>query len=373
MPNFLKRKNWNYKAKVHFLSMAGKITHIEVLAQTIKHLDHGTEEQRKIATLLLDPSYVKYANLGAIAPDIFYYFHFLNPMRSSKAQFWGDIHHHKNPFQLILSFLEELRDMEEGINKNKLMAFTYGFICHCSVDIVTHPYIFYISGDYYNSDPKISSAAQINHLKVEFALDAYLLNFRWGMSPFKYHFNQYIDVRLPNKKEKMDPVVWEFWRTSLKKTYPSEYNKNYIGSEKKIIPGDLINDSYLGFMQFHELLDSRSTFTRGLLKVLDFLTLYKFKSSVLVLPAKKEIDIRIMNNDEKPWYYPALPSKMSRESFIDLVNRSADESMQAFTKSLEFLNGDINKDVLLKLYDGYNLDTGIKFQDVISMKEFSPL
>ena len=353
--------------------MAGKITHIEVLAQTIKHLDHGSEEQRKIASLLNDPSYNKYANFGAVAPDIFYYFHFLDPKRSNKAQYWGDLHHHKNPFRLILAFLDELREKEEGITKNKLMAFTYGFICHCSVDIVTHPYIFYISGDFYNSDPKISSNAQINHLKVEFALDSYLLNFRWGMSPYKYHFNQYIDIRLPNNKEKIDPVVWEFWQKALKKNYPQEFNKNYFGSEKKIIPGDLINDSFIGFMQFHKLLDSRSTIMRGILKALDFVTLYKIKSSVLVLPAKKEIDIRIMNNEERPWYYPALPSKMSRESFIDLVNRSAIDSMNAFTQSAEYINGDLNKDVLLKQYDGYNLDTGIKFQDVHTMKEFSPL
>jgi hypothetical protein len=80
-----------------------------------------------------------------------------------------------------------------------------------------------------------------------------------------------------------------------------------------------------------------------------------------------------MNNEERPWYYPALPSKMSRESFIDLVNRSALESMNAFTQADEYINGDLNKDVLLKQYDGYNLDTGIKFQDVHTMKEFSPL
>lgn len=51
--------------------MAGKITHIEVLAQAIKHLDHGTTDQRSISHLLLDQTNRKYANLGTIAPDIF--------------------------------------------------------------------------------------------------------------------------------------------------------------------------------------------------------------------------------------------------------------------------------------------------------------
>ena len=130
--------------------MAGKITHIEVLGQTIKHLHHGNSMEREIATLLDNHSFQKYANLGAIAPDIFYYYHFLSPYRSAKAQFWGDLHHHKNNAELILDFLDQIQEMEEGDSRSKLLAFTLGYICHTAVDVITHPYIFYISGDYYN-------------------------------------------------------------------------------------------------------------------------------------------------------------------------------------------------------------------------------
>jgi len=353
--------------------MAGKITHIEVLSQTIKHLDHGTPEQRNIATILSNPLYRNYGNLGAVAPDIFYYYHFLSPLRSKNAQFWGDLHHHKNPFSLIFTFLDQLGDLDDEIVYNKLLAFTYGFICHCAVDIVTHPYIFYISGDYYNVDPKISSAAQVNHLRVEFALDSFLLEFRWGMNPHSYDFNQYIDIRTPKRKDRMDSVVWYFWQNGLHETYPREFNKQYIGSKKKIIPGDLINDSYIGFMEFHRLLDSRSTFMRGFLKAFDFLTLYRFKSSVLVLPVRQDIDVRIMNEDKRPWFYPAMPTKMSRETFIELVNRAASESIDAMTKASEFLSNNSKKDSIFKEYDGYNLDTGMKYRGVGAMKEFSPL
>lgn len=51
--------------------MAGKITHLEVLSQICKHLDHGTADQRKIAVLMRAESNRKFANIGAIAPDIF--------------------------------------------------------------------------------------------------------------------------------------------------------------------------------------------------------------------------------------------------------------------------------------------------------------
>lgn len=59
--------------------MAGKITHLEALSQVCKHLDHGTQEQRKIARLLREENTRKYANIGAIAPDIFIFIIFFPP------------------------------------------------------------------------------------------------------------------------------------------------------------------------------------------------------------------------------------------------------------------------------------------------------
>jgi hypothetical protein len=112
---------------------------------------------------------------------------------------------------------------------------------------------------------------------------------------------------------------------------------------------------------------------RGFLKAFDFFTLYKFKSSVLVLPVRQDIDVRIMNEDKRPWFYPAMPSKMSRETFIELVNRAASESIEAMTKASEFLSNSSKKDSIFKEYDGYNLDTGMKYRGVGAMKEFSPL
>jgi len=356
-------------------AMAGKITHLEVFTQTIKHLLHGTSEQKEIAELLSHPNYKNYGNIGTVAPDIFYYYHIFSPIRSSKAQFWGDLHHHQKVLELVLNFLDLCHETEEEISRNKLIAFTYGYICHCVVDIVTHPYIFYISGDYYSKDPKIASLAQVNHLRVEYALDSFLLNYRWGMSPRVYDFLQYVNIIKKNhsKGRKMDPLVWLFWQTALSRTFPQEFSTHYIGSSKKIIPGDLLNDSYIGFLDFHRVLDSRSSFMRGFLKVLDIVTFHKIKTSVLVVPTAESIDKRIMNEEKRPWYYPADPKIVSRESFIELTNRAAKVAKEAITKAYFYLQGEEKKERLFKEYLGYNLDTGLRNQSIEDMKEFAPL
>jgi hypothetical protein len=55
------------------------------------------------------------------------------------------------------------------------------------------------------------------------------------------------------------------------------------------------------------------------------------------------------------------------------VNRAASESIEAMTKASEFLSNSSKKDSIIKEYDGYNLDTGMKYRGVGAMKEFSPL
>lgn len=355
--------------------MAGKITHIEVLSQAIKHLEHGSNDQRKIAKLLQNESNSRYSNAGTIAPDIFYYYHILNPKRSLRAQVWGDLHHHENVVELVLNFLDIIKSTEEGLYRDRMIAFTLGYICHCAVDIVTHPYIFFISGDYYNKDPEISSAAQYNHLRVEFALDSFLLDYRWGMSAKEYDFAHYIDIRQRSVTgfQKIDPMIWIFWMEALKLTFPNTFEKSYLGSNRKIIPGDIINDSYIGYIHFNKILDSRSNLLRNFLKVVDFFHFSKKKASVLLLPMKEQIDSRVMNMEEKEWFYPADPTRKRNHSFVALVNQAANAARDAITLAWNYIVGTGSRDNILELYSGYNLDTGLRYQGINEMKEFKPL
>ncbi|MCC6275402.1 MAG: zinc dependent phospholipase C family protein [Leptospiraceae bacterium] len=355
--------------------MAGKITHLEVLSQVCKHLDHGTPEQKKIAKTLRIEENKNYANLGTVAPDIFYFYHVLTPVLNKKSQFWGDLSHHRNVAELLLNFLDIIFETEEGLYRDRFIAFTMGYLVHCIVDVVTHPYIFFISGDFYNKDPKISSQAQIAHMRVEYALDSYLLNYRWGMSPHDYDFPHHVDVRVRGRDGilKLDPMIWKFWQRGLLETFPDEFKAKYIGSENKMIPLDIINDSYIGFLRFNKVVDTKKSVTRNLLKFIDFVTFKKANSTVLMLPLQEEIDPRIMNNEGREWHYPADKSLKRNDSFITLVNNAANSAKDAVTLAWEYLNNRAKREAILKEYGGYNLDTGLKFQEITSMKEFSPL
>jgi hypothetical protein len=355
--------------------MAGKITHIEALSQVKKHLEHGTPTQRKIAALLNRHDTAAYANLGAVAPDIFYFYHVLQPNRTRKAAFWGDLAHHSRITELVLNFLDQVHETEMSLYRDRYLAFTLGYICHCVVDIQTHPYIFYISGDYYNDDKKISYNAQINHMRVEFGLDSLLLHHRWGMSAREYDFPQYIDIRhrTVGIKNKMDPILWQFWLSALKSTYPSEYAEKYLGSERKIIPGDILNDSYMGFYRFTSTLDSRSKWMRGLVSLVDQMTFHKYQAGVLMLPTMETVNPKIMNDEKRKWNYPADATRVQSESFIELLNLASLSAKEILTRAYEYSFSPESRSKILEAYGGYNLDTGLRYQGISSMKEFSPL
>lgn len=103
------------------------------------------------------------------------------------------------------------------------------------------------------------------------------------------------------------------------------------------------------------------------------ITFKKANSTVLMLPLQTEIDPRIMNNEEREWHYPADKSIKRNDSFITLVNNATTSAKDAVTLAWEYLNNRIKREAFLKEYGGFNLDTGLKFQEITSMKEFSPL
>ena len=206
-------------------------------------------------------------------------------------------------------------------------------------------------------------------------MDTLLLHYRWGMSAREYDFPQYIDIRhrTVGIKNKMDPVLWQFWLSALKVTFPREYASHYHGSEKKIIPGDILNESYMGFYRFTSTLDSRSVWMRGLVNLVDRVTFHKYQAGVLMLPTLETVNPKIMNDEKREWNYPADPKRIYRDSFIELLNQASNAAKEILTRAYEYSFSPESRSKILDVYGGYNLDTGLRYQGIDTMKEFSPL
>jgi hypothetical protein len=348
--------------------MAAKITHIEVLRQSLYLMEHGSDLQRETASEFRATPFLNRAALGSIAPDIFYFYGGLSRKKNARGQHWGYLIHHTNVFPLIEALASRVRDLpHEDAKRKRLLAFVLGYVSHCAVDIITHPYIFYITGDFYSKDRDTAARAQMNHIRVEYALDSYLVNHRWGMHPHEYNFIQYVENPADDL---IDLEIRTLWLQALKEVYPYEFGSSL--PEEAPGPDDPIQGSYRGFMRFNQILDTRSIAVRALLRSVDFITFQRVPARALILPPREHIAERLPNDSNRLWKYPADPSHESNESFIEIVHRSARFSVEFMTDILEYIEGKKKSSEIRKKYDGYNLDTGLR-SETKEMVEFEPI
>jgi hypothetical protein len=105
--------------------------------------------------------YVRDYLLGSIIPDTFFY---------SKYPEVIDISEHihgKNGIptnEIIFSCLDDADSPRD-------IAFLLGFVTHCALDIIMHPVIYYLTGNYYDKDPVRMSLSRYSHALFETGLD----------------------------------------------------------------------------------------------------------------------------------------------------------------------------------------------------------
>ena len=349
--------------------MAAKLTHLEVFRQSLSLMEHGDEIDHEISRMLHREDLFKYGCFGAVAPDIFYFYHLLSRTKNTVGITWGNITHHRKVFELVLAFLDRIKEDSNPVTRDKRRAFALGYISHCATDIVTHPYIFYITGDLYSTDEVRSRKAQENHLRVEYALDSYLIAERLGMSPNKYHFLKFVDIR--DKKKNLDFDIWQMWVHALSRVHESDFKEHYVGALEHIKRGDVVNEAFQGFLKFNRLLDTRSWLVRGFLRAVDNLTLHKWKARHLILPPRNKIPEKLFDPHNRVWKYPADPQQESRETFMELVHRAASFSRELIRLSTDYIDGRKKRKDFEELI-GYNLDTGVRSES-LQMHAFEPL
>ena len=71
--------------------------------------------------------------------------------------------------EAVLSVLDHARGMHD-------IAFALGYVTHCALDIVFHPVVNALAGDYYDEDPVQRSRSAYLHRRIETCLDVHIGN-----------------------------------------------------------------------------------------------------------------------------------------------------------------------------------------------------
>ena len=106
---------------------------------------------------------------GSIVADTFFY----SPSREI-VEISERLHGKEGERTNELTF--HLLDLAKGYKSDSLLCMTLGYISHCVFDMVFHPVIYYLVGNYYDEDPSKRAAAVYKHRLMETGLDHELNN-----------------------------------------------------------------------------------------------------------------------------------------------------------------------------------------------------
>ena len=107
---------------------------------------------------------LEYFYLGSVSPDTLFY---------SKKAHIKDVadYIHGRDGNLTNIFVFDLLDEARQTKNEKLLTFVFGMLTHINLDIVFHPVIFYLTGNYHHKDEDKRMKAIYRHRRYEVALD----------------------------------------------------------------------------------------------------------------------------------------------------------------------------------------------------------
>ncbi|KKR21154.1 MAG: hypothetical protein UT48_C0012G0013 [Parcubacteria group bacterium GW2011_GWE2_39_37] len=163
-------------------------THLYFSHKLIKKI-----EENKIVEIIKNN--LKFFYFGSVMPDTFYYSGNDDIVKISET-----IHgRFGNPTnEMVFDFLDEAKAKKSEAD----LAFTFGFLTHCALDMVFHPVIYYLSGNYYDPIPAKAEDAIYLHRHLETYLDKKVNH--------KYYFNDMVDCSIVDKLSFDDIIEKKF-------------------------------------------------------------------------------------------------------------------------------------------------------------------
>lgn len=123
---------------------------------------------------------LRYFYFGSVVPDTFYYGH-------GEAQRKISEYLHGRYGNLTSKIVFEMLDKAKHHQSEKDLAFVFGYLTHCALDITFHPMVYYLSGNYYDHDLSKAADAIYLHRHLETYLDHKIND--------SFYYNDLIDYR----------------------------------------------------------------------------------------------------------------------------------------------------------------------------------
>jgi hypothetical protein len=154
----------------------------------------------------------KFLELGCISPDYPYL-----DLTSGVSRKWADAMHYTHTGQAIYVGAELVRNLPQGIAKDKCIAWLMGYAAHVVTDMCIHPVVELKVGTY--------KGHETPHRRCEMHQDAYVFRrMGTGMPQIAGHIKATIfRCGAPDNPKRLDMDIKKLWKELLKTVYPQTF------------------------------------------------------------------------------------------------------------------------------------------------------
>lgn len=319
------------------------------MPQLITHNIFATEVYNKINNKIKKSidSDISIYKMYAQSFDYFYY------SFSKKWRKIGNRAHKKNVRKYFMNIINNIIDMNLE-NNSQALSYLYGSITHYVLDSNCHPLIFYKTGVFSKNDKKNTKKYMGLHGDFETNIDAF-----YYINTFKRSFHKV------NTAKEFIPKIHPSneLKSLMNKTFFDTFNINnafskYYNSYKhaRWLYPLFINDKHGIKKKIYKLYDKIIFFRNNN---------YEYYSTYIKHP-----NFDYLNIKHHKWCYPSDKTITSKESFIDLYNKSLEKACNLITLAHQVLNKEKNIKEFEKNIGNLSYVRGLDWKNSTYMKYF---
>lgn len=274
-------------------------------------------------------------NMGLQGPDLFFYF-FLSPMLYKRNI--GSIMHTKDIGSFKNNFIDTIKGIKNKDERTIAIAYFAGFLGHCTLDKMCHPYIYAVT-DYEHKGKDYFS----KHVDLETDIDSLYIRKYKNMD--LYYFRRKETLNISNIEIE---VVADAFVKAFEKTY-----SNVSLSRKRM---ELVINI---FKHSSSIFNDKYGIKKKIVAFFEKLILKrKVISPMFIVEKHTKTTKDILNNDKEKWYNPWENNVERIESFPELYSKAISE----YSLVLDELNNYLvsgNKNVLKYSIENISLHSGL--------------
>ena len=274
-------------------------------------------------------------NMGLQGPDLFFYF-FLSPVLYKRNI--GSIMHTKDVGAFKSNFIKSIKDMEDKDKSMIAISYFAGFLGHCTLDKICHPYVYAVT-DYEHKGKDYFS----KHVDLETDIDSMYISKYKDMD--LYYFRRKETLNISNVEIE---VLAEVFVRAFKKTY-----SNVKLSKKRM---ELVINI---FKQSSTIFNDKHGVKKSLVGFLEKIILKrKVISPMFIVEKRIQNEHDVLNKENQKWYNPWEKDIIRDESFPELFKYALKE----YSFVLDELNNYLvnwNENVLKRTIENISLHSGL--------------